>query len=116
MAKGVPDNRQRLARIRQLPAHQHHERETEEEKNQPADPVLDADDLVIGRENVFPPEAELVVLVPGRGDVDRVGVEWEASSVEASIDGETEAEYQGKVFKWKARICRIWASRQPCCE
>ena len=49
--------------IRQLPAHQHHQGETEEQKNQAAEAVLDADDLVIGRENVFSPEPELVMLV-----------------------------------------------------
>ena len=38
-------------------------RETEEEKDQAAKSILDADDLVVGRENVFSPEAELVVLV-----------------------------------------------------
>ena len=32
-------------------------------KNEPADHVLDADDLVVGGENVAAPEAELVMLV-----------------------------------------------------
>ena len=52
-----------LSRIGELPAHQHHQAKAEEQEDQRGDAVLDADDLVIGRENVFPPEAEFVVLV-----------------------------------------------------
>ena len=50
-------------------------------------PVLDADDLVIGRENVFPPKPKFVMIVPGV--VVRIvgGVEWEARSAEVSIEG-----------------------------
>ena len=59
----VADHRQRLARIGQLPAHQHHQAKAEEQENQPGDAVLDADDLVIGREDVFSPEWQLVVIV-----------------------------------------------------
>ncbi len=61
----VADHRQRLARIRQLPAHQHHQTKAEEQEDQPADPVLDADHLVIGRDDVLPPERKFVVIVPG---------------------------------------------------
>ena len=64
MAESVADHRQRLARIGQLPAHQHHERKAEEQKDQPGDAVLDADHLVIGRENVLPPKTKLVMIVP----------------------------------------------------
>src|SRR5437773_631027 len=60
----VPDQGDVLAWIRELPAHQHHEGKTEEEKNQAADSVLDADHLVVGRDNVFPPKRELVMIVP----------------------------------------------------
>ena len=60
----VADHRQRLARIRQLPAHQHHEAEAEEQENQPGDAVLDPDHLVIGRDDVFSPEWKFVVIVP----------------------------------------------------
>ena len=58
-----------LAGIGQLPAHQHHQAKTEEEENQPADAVLNPDHLVIGRENVFSPETEFVMLVPVMGVV-----------------------------------------------
>src|SRR5439155_9182207 len=63
MAEGISDNGQRLARISQLPAHHHHQAKAEEQKEQTADAVLDADHLVIGGENVFTDEAELVVFV-----------------------------------------------------
>ena len=52
-----------MPRIRQLPAHHHHEREAEKQEDQPGDHVLDPDHLVIRREDVFPPPAELVVIV-----------------------------------------------------
>ena len=54
LLESVADHRQRLARIRQLPAHQHHQAKAEEEENQSGDAVLDADHLMIGREDVFP--------------------------------------------------------------
>ena len=63
MAERVADHGQRLARIRQLPAHQHHQRKTKEEKNQAAKAVLNADHFVVGRKNVFSPQTELVMLV-----------------------------------------------------
>ena len=59
----VADHRQRLSRIGQLPAHQHHQAKAEEQEDQPGDPVLDADHLVIGRDDVFFPEWQLVVVV-----------------------------------------------------
>src|SRR2546423_14786004 len=62
--KKVPDQGDVLAWIRELPAHQHHEGKAEEEKNQAADSVLDADHFVVGRDDVFPPERQLVMLVP----------------------------------------------------
>ena len=65
LAERVADQRQRLARIGQLPAHQHHERETEEEENQAGDAVLDPDHLVVGRDDVLSPERKFVVIVPG---------------------------------------------------
>src|SRR5438270_5626030 len=63
MPESVADDGQGMAGISQLPTHQHHQRETEEEENQPGNAVLDADDLVVGRDNVFPPERQLVVVV-----------------------------------------------------
>ena len=58
------DQRNRPARIGQLPPHQHHQREAEEQEEQRGDRVLDADDLVIEREHVLAPEPELVVVMP----------------------------------------------------
>ena len=55
------DERNRAARIGQLITHQHHQAETEEEEQEAGDGVLDADHLVIDREDVLPPEAELLV-------------------------------------------------------
>ena len=42
------DTRNGLPGIGQLPTHQHHEIEAEEEENQTTDAVLDADDLMVG--------------------------------------------------------------------
>ena len=60
-AEQAADQRNRRARIGQLLPHQHHQREAEEQEQQAGDRVLDADDLVIDREDVLPPEAELFV-------------------------------------------------------
>ena len=65
MREPFADHRQRLARIRQLPAHHHHQAKAEEQEKQPGDAVLDADDFVVGGENVFSPKPELVMLVSG---------------------------------------------------
>ena len=54
---------QRLAGKGELPAHEQHEAEAEEEKEEPAEHVLDADRLVVSGEDVGAPETELVVLV-----------------------------------------------------
>jgi len=55
--------RQRLAGKCDLPAHEQHEAEAEEQQEKAGGNVLDADDLVIGGENVTAPEPELVMLV-----------------------------------------------------
>ena len=57
MAEGIPDQRQGLSRISQLPAHQHHQAKAEEQKEQAADAVLDTNDFVVSGENVLPPKA-----------------------------------------------------------
>ncbi len=100
--KSISDHWQRLARIGQLPAHQHHERKTEEKKDQSADPVLDPDHLVIGRDDVLSPERKFVVIVPGI--VMRVvfGVRVRSEARRSVHMRESETEYQGKVFKRKA--------------
>ena len=59
LAEEVADERQRRARVSELPAHQHHQRKAEEQEQEAADAVLDADDLVVGGEDVLAPEAKL---------------------------------------------------------
>jgi hypothetical protein len=63
MAEGISNQGQCLARISQLPAHHHHQAKAEEQKEQAADAVLDANHLVIGGENVPSPPSQLVVFV-----------------------------------------------------
>jgi hypothetical protein len=55
-------HRHRHARVGDLPAHHHHQGESEQEEEQCGDAILNADDLVIGREDVCPPEARLLVV------------------------------------------------------
>src|SRR5438876_12374701 len=63
MRKKLPNHWQFLARIGQLPPHQHHQRKTEEQKKQPGESVLDADDFVVGGKNILPPPPELVMFM-----------------------------------------------------
>jgi hypothetical protein len=65
MREELPNHWQCLARIGQLPAHQHHQGKTEEEEDQSGESVLDADHLVVGGENIFSPPPELMMLVFG---------------------------------------------------
>src|SRR5207237_9112586 len=65
LAEKLAEHRQRLPGIGELPAHHHHQTEAEEEKDQRGDRVLDADDLVVDREEVLAPERQLVVAVIG---------------------------------------------------
>ena len=62
LAEEAADQRQRGARVGELPAHEHHQRKAEEEEQHAGDGVLDADDLVVGGEDVLAPEAELLVM------------------------------------------------------
>ena len=62
LAEEPADQRQRGARVGELPAHQHHQRKAEEQEQEAGDGVLDADDLVVGGEDVLAPEAELLVM------------------------------------------------------
>src|SRR6266581_3888301 len=71
MREELPNHWQCLARIGQLPPHQHHQGKTEEEENQSGESVLDADHLVVGRENIFSPPPELVMLACHAGAVQR---------------------------------------------
>ena len=62
LAEERADQRQRHARVGELPAHEHHQRKAEEQEQEAGDGVLDADDLVVGGEDVLAPEAELLVM------------------------------------------------------
>ena len=67
IAEELAEQRQRGARVGELPAHEHHQRKAEEEEQEAGDGVLDADDLVIGGKDVLAPEAELLVMGFVRG-------------------------------------------------
>ena len=62
--KQLADNRDGMAGISQLPAHHRHQAEPHEQKHQPGDAVLEADDFVVGGKDVLLPETRLLV---GRG-------------------------------------------------
>ncbi len=62
LAEEPAEQRQRGARVGELPAHEHHQRKAEEEEQQAGDGVLDADDLVVGGEDVLAPEPERLVM------------------------------------------------------
>ncbi len=57
----IPNNGDRVARISNLPAHDHHQAETEKEKHQRGNAVLDADDLVIGGKDILLPKPRLLM-------------------------------------------------------
>ena len=69
LAEEAADDRQRRAGVGELKAHQHHQREAEEQEQQAGDRVLDPDRLVVDREDVLAPEAELRVMRVVRGSV-----------------------------------------------
>ncbi len=62
LAEEVADERQRHARVSELPAHQHHQAKAEEQEQEAGDAVLDANDLVVSGENVLAPEAKFLVM------------------------------------------------------
>jgi hypothetical protein len=57
MVKNRADNRHAMPGIGQLPAHDRHQAQPQEQKHQAGDAILDSNDLVIGGKDVFPPEA-----------------------------------------------------------
>jgi len=63
--KEFSDERDRLAGVSELPAHDHHQRESEEKEQQRRDRVLDPDRLVILREDICAPEPRGRVVVRG---------------------------------------------------
>src|SRR5437773_326115 len=71
MRKKLPDHWQFLARIGQLPSHQHHQGKTEEQKKQPGESVLDTDHFVVGGKNILPPPPKLVMFTCRAGAVRR---------------------------------------------
>ena len=50
-------------RISDAPPHHHHQEKSERQKDERGKSVLDTDRLVIGRENVFPPKRNLMMIV-----------------------------------------------------
>ena len=62
----MTDNGNRLSRMRDLPAHHAHQAEPEQQEGERGDGVLDADDLVINRENITAPEPGLLMVRVGR--------------------------------------------------
>jgi hypothetical protein len=58
----LADERDGLAGMGDLPAHQQHEAEAEEHEEQRRDAVLHADHLVVGGKDIFPPEPRLFVM------------------------------------------------------
>ena len=58
------EQRNRLARMRNLPAHQQHQEKSEQQENQRREAVLDADDFVVGGKNVAAQKTRIMVLVP----------------------------------------------------
>jgi hypothetical protein len=63
MREKFANYRQRLARISQLPAHQHHQTKAKEQEDESTKTVLNPNHLMVGGENVFSPPPELVMLV-----------------------------------------------------
>ena len=63
LAQPLADQRNGLAGVGDLPAHQQHQHEAEQQEEQSGHGVLDADHLVIDGEDVRLPEPQLVVLV-----------------------------------------------------
>ena len=59
----VSEDRNCFTRMRNLPAHDHHQDEPEEEENEASQAVLDPDDLVVSREKILPPKRQLVMVV-----------------------------------------------------
>ena len=57
------DDRNGVARISDLPAHQGHQAESKEEKQQGGDAVLDADNLVIGGKDILLQKAHLMFVM-----------------------------------------------------
>ncbi len=56
------NKRNRLARMRDLPAHHQHQAKTKQQKAERGEAVLQADDFVVRRKNVFAPEARFLVV------------------------------------------------------
>ena len=61
LGKNLAEKRHRRAGVGQLPAHDHHEAEADEQENPGGDQVLKTDDLVVERPDVLLREGQLVV-------------------------------------------------------
>ena len=65
----LADEGNRLPRMPDLPAHQQHQAEAKKHEQQRGNAVLQADDLVVGGKNVFPPKPQFVMLMADVGVV-----------------------------------------------
>ena len=63
MREKFADHRQRLARVSQLPAHQHHQAKAKEQERETAKTVLNPDHFVVCGEDIFAPPTKLVVFM-----------------------------------------------------
>src|SRR4029077_13786680 len=63
MREKFANHRQRLARIRQLPTHQHHQAKTQKQERETAKTVLHPNHLMVCGENIFAPPTKLVVFM-----------------------------------------------------
>jgi len=61
--KEAADQRNRRARMRDLPAHHQHQQEAKKQKRQCRDAVLDADDLMVGGKDVRAPEPRIFMML-----------------------------------------------------
>jgi hypothetical protein len=66
MREKFADHRQRLPRVSQLPAHQHHQAKAKEQEGETTKTVLNPDHLMVGGENIFAPPTKLVVFMFAR--------------------------------------------------
>ncbi len=62
-AEPAANHRDGLTRVGKLPPHHRHQQKTEQQEHQAGDRVLDADDLVVDRKDVFPEKARFSVSV-----------------------------------------------------
>ncbi len=77
-----------LAREAELPPHLHRQQSPDQQEEEADEQELDPDDLVVGREDVLPDEASIVVMrvcaVRRRGNARHCEASWAACFIQAS--------------------------------